>query len=257
MSSIWTIALNTFREAVRDKIFYTLLGFAFVMTGFSVLLSTMTLSTYVRVIMDVGMANIEVFGTLIAIFVGINLVHKEIDRRTIYTIITRPVERHHFILGKYLGLVGTLAVQVAIMSALFLFVVWLFPFGTEYLGALIPAIWLIFIQLMFITAVAVLFSAYSTPILAGMFTLGFYLVGTSSWYLRTFLDENSSDFMRFSVKFLSYTLPDFTFLNLKGEVVNKIAFSGEYVVTATAYGLSYSLLALIIAILIFRKKDIK
>ena len=113
------IALNTFREAVRNKVFYTLLFFAVVFAGFSVSLSTMVLGDIIHMIINMGLANIEVFGTLIAIFVGVSLVNKELERRTIYTIITRPIQRYQFILGKYLGLLLTLVVEILIMMAVF------------------------------------------------------------------------------------------------------------------------------------------
>ena len=111
------IAINTFREAVRDKVLYSLLFFAIALIGASVVLNRLAIGQQTRIITDLGLASISLFGTLIAIFVGIGLVSKEIDRRTIFTIISKPVGRGHFILGKYLGLVLTLAVEVAIMSA--------------------------------------------------------------------------------------------------------------------------------------------
>ena len=142
---IRAIALNTFREAVRDKILYSLLFFALVMIGGSVLVADLTIGEYGKIIRDLGLASISIFGLLIAIFVGIGLIYKEIERKTIYTIASKPVPRWEFLVGKYLGLVATLAVQVGIMSAAYLLV--LQGIGVGGNATMLPALWLTFVEL--------------------------------------------------------------------------------------------------------------
>src|SRR5213596_1510604 len=117
MSRIIVIALNTFKENLRDKILYNLVFFGLLLIGSSILLSTLTMGEHAKIIQDIGLASINVFGVLIAIFVGIGLVSKEIDKRTIYSIIAKPISRSQFLLGKYCGLVLTLVVNVVIMTA--------------------------------------------------------------------------------------------------------------------------------------------
>jgi ABC-type transport system involved in multi-copper enzyme maturation permease subunit len=250
------IALNTFREAVRNKIFYTLLFFAFVFAAFSVSLSTMVLGDYTHVLINMGLANIEIFGTLIAIFVGIFLVYKELERRTIYTIISRPIRRWQFILGKYLGLLMTLLLEVAIMSAVFFAI--LAAFGdADRIPKQIPAIWLALVKLMLITAVAVLFSSFSTPILSGMFTLAFWVVGSISGHLATLVEEGMPAFFPALVRVLQFILPDFRFLDIKALVLYDKPIPWDQVIWASAYGLMYTAMVLALSVLIFDRRDMK
>src|SRR5215467_3433921 len=113
---VLSIALNTFRENLRDKLLYNLLIFALLMIGSSLILMRLTLGEFHRLILDIGLGSINFFGVLIAIFVGIGLVSKEIEKKTIYTIVSKPVARFQFLLGKYLGLSLTLLINTAIMT---------------------------------------------------------------------------------------------------------------------------------------------
>src|SRR5712691_10854438 len=115
MNRVTIIALNTFKENLRDKILFNLVVFGLLLIGSSILLSTLTIGEQATIIKDVGLGSISLFGTLIAIFVGIGLVSKEIEKRTIYTIIAKPLRRYQFLLGKYFGLTLTLFVNIAIM----------------------------------------------------------------------------------------------------------------------------------------------
>src|SRR4051794_4558562 len=116
MRPIIPVALNTFREAVRDRILYNLVVFALLMIGASLLLGQITIGVERQLLINLGLTAISAFGILIAIFIGIGLVSKEIDKRTIYTVLTRPIERWEFIVGKYFGLVGTLTVNTGFMT---------------------------------------------------------------------------------------------------------------------------------------------
>jgi len=251
------IALNTFKEAVRNKVFYTLIFFAFVFTVFSISLSTMVLGDMVKVIIDMGLANIEIFGALIAIFVGIFLVYKELERRTIYTIITRPISRWQFILGKYLGLVLTLIVEIFIMTSIFFAIIIFFNDAPEKIPALMLAIWLIFIKLLLITAVAVFFSSISTPILSGMFTLAFYVIGSISGHLMSLIEQNTAPMFATFIRMLAFLLPDFRFLDVKGMVYYEHEITASKIFLATSYGLLYTVIILALAMLIFDRKDMK
>jgi len=253
---ILTVAINTLKEAVRNKVLYTLLFFGVIVSGMSITLATMTVSSRIRVIANVSLANIEVFGVLIAIFVGISLVHKEIDRRTIFTIITRPLHRYEFILGKYIGLILTLLIQIAFMTLIFFCIELIFG-GLEFLPDYLKAIWLIFVQIALITAVATMFSSLSSPILSGMFTLAFYIIGHISSFLEMLLPENANAFTVMLVTLMRYMLPDFQFLNVKGLAVYNHEIPFSYMAGATIYGFFYIAVILIIAMLVFEKRDMK
>jgi len=250
------IALNTFREAVRNKVFYTLLFFAVIFAGFSVAFSTMVLGYYTRMIIDMGLANIEIFGALIAIFVGVSLVYKELERRTIYTIIARPLPRWQFILGKYLGLLLVVAVEILFMSAVLFLIIALFGEANR-IPALAVAIWLIAMKLALITAVAVFFSSISTPILSGMFTLAFYLIGNTSGYLEKLVAWDSAPWVGTSIRVLNFILPDFRFLDVKGLVVYEKTLEAAQIVGASMYALMYLAIVISLAVLIFDRKDMK
>ena len=117
MGRIVTIALGAFKESVRERVLYNLIVFAFLMIGAAILLGSISVGVEQIILVNLGLAAISVFGLLIAIFIGIGLVSKEIDRRTIYNILSKPVTRAEFILGKYAGLLLTLFVNTAIMTA--------------------------------------------------------------------------------------------------------------------------------------------
>lgn len=257
------IAFNTFREAMRNKILYTLIFFAILVTGLSILLSTAVLGTYTHVIIDIGLGAIEVFCTLIAIFVGITLVHKEMELRTIYVIISRPVPRWQVILGKYLGLLLTLCLEMLIMGGVLFGIVALFG-EAERIPDLALAIALIGVKVMLITSIAVLFSSFSTPILSGMLTLAFYVIAATSRFLEVFLakdallfSHDSTNFQIQLIRVMRFILPDFHYLDLKSAVVYKEAVDPALLAYGTCYGLLYSAIILFLAMLIFERRDVK
>ena len=162
------IALNTFREAVRDRVLYLILAFAVVMILASVLLSLITVGSEQKIIEDFGLAMNALFGTATSLLLGLGLVYKEIERKTIYTLLSKPIRRSEFLLGKYLGLCLTLAVNMIIMSAAFFGLLVLR--GTA-IGDLWIAVVLTFFELLLVTAIAVFFSSFSTPILSALFKM--------------------------------------------------------------------------------------
>ncbi len=172
------IARNTFRECVRDKVLYNLVIFAVLIIGSSLILGTITIGDVRQIIINLGLSTISFFGTLIAILIGIQLVHKEIDKKTVYSLLSKPVARHEFILGKYLGLSMTLAVNVSVMIlGVYLAVLYLrHSFQASDVQILLAGI-LILIELMLVIAIALLFSTFSTPALSALFTFCLYVIG--------------------------------------------------------------------------------
>jgi len=248
------IALNTFKENVRDKILYNLVIFGLLLTGSAMLLSTLSIGEQARIITDIGLASINVFGILIAIFLGISLVNKELDRRTIYTIITKPVRRFEFVLGKYFGLVLTLFVNVAVMVAGFLLTLLASQIGLD--PSLLKAVGLIFVELLVVTAIAVMFSTFTTVTLSAIFTLSIYVIGHLTSDLQT-LGAKLPVLSRTVVNGLYYALPNLEYLNVKGQVAHHIPISVSYLLTAISYGLLYAAGLLIVACAIFQRRDFK
>lgn len=252
----WAIAVNTFREAIRDKILYNLLFFALGVMLFSVVIGNLTLGERLRIMQDIGLASMSVFGLLIAIFVGIQLVYKEISRRTVYVLLSKPVHRWQFVLGKYLGLALTIAVNTALM-ALALFVVLKAFGGWQFRWLMAIGVLLIVAELMLITAVALFFSTFSTPTLSAMFTLGVYVIGHLSADLKVLGAVSKSPGVRELTTAVYYLLPNLENFNLKTEVVYSLPVAPGFVLWALAYGAAYTALLLAASVLVFGQRDFK
>jgi len=252
---IQAIALNTFREAVRDKILYSLLFFAILMIGGSVLIADLTLGEYHKIIRDTGLAAISLFGLAIAIFVGIGLVYKEIERKTIYTIASKPVARWQFLVGKYFGLLATLATEVFIMAVAFF--VTIKVMGGETNAALLPAIWLTFVEMAVVTALATLFGCFTSPMLSALFTVGLTLIGKMSQELLAIGQKSETELITVLAEVAYRVLPDLSRFNLRPQAAYGLEVEWEYVAYATGYGAAYSAALLVIAAIIFRFRDFK
>jgi ABC-type transport system involved in multi-copper enzyme maturation permease subunit len=250
---IRAIAFNTFKEAIRDRILFLLLFFAAVCIIFSRVLALLTVGDRVKIITDVGLASISIFGALMAILMGTGLVYKEIDKRTIYTLLSKPIHRHQFLLGKYLGLVFTLFVMLVFMTLIFLVLVFLHSFRIEW--AMFVAILFIFLELCLITAVAMLFSCFSTPILSTLFSLSFYLIGHISWGLEPLIKKIPSGAAKTLAQVLYTFLPDLENFNFKTEIVHHLPIPPKIFFYSTLYGIFYSVFILALAMLVFRRRD--
>lgn len=256
-SRISLIAFNTFREAVRDRVLYNLILFALIMIGASLLLGEITIGVQRQLLTNLSLTAISVFGVLIAIFIGIGLVSKEIDKRTLYTVLTRPVQRWEFILGKFYGLVGTLTVNAVFMTAgFFLAMLYLMHgFGRGDLYILV-AIFFILLQFMIVTAIALLFSSFSTPIESAVLTFFVFVTGSFSEDLRAYAESASGIGHYFAVG-MSYLIPNFSSLNVISSVAHGTPVPGRLVLLNTLYALTYSAAVICAAGLIFQRRNMK
>jgi len=252
---VGTIAANTMREAIRSRVLYTLLFFAVLLIGTGVLLSTLTYVESERILQSVGLAAIRLFGAAIAIFVGIGLIHREVERRTIYTILSKPISRAEFLLGKYLGLVATIWLQVVIMGLAFAAVSWLAaaPLTAQHAMAL----GLTAVELAVIVALATLFSSFTTPMLAALFTTGLYVLGHLSRDLRDLGAHSEVQSVRLAASALHRLLPDLESFNLTTQALHALPVPGSDVVVATLYGAGYAALLLVLAVVVFDRRDFK
>jgi len=250
---IVAIAGITFKEAKRDRILYLLFFFAAVAILASRVLAVLTVGDRVKIIKDVGLSSISIFGVLMAVLIGTSLVYKEIDKKTIFTLLSKPLHRAEFILGKFFGLVLTLLVMTLGMSLIFLVIVYLHTFRVEW--PMLIAIAYIFLELVLITAVAILFSSFSTPILSSIFSLSFYLIGHLSWGLEVLIKKMQAGAGRAVAQFLYIFLPDLENFNFKMEVVHGLPIPAGIFVYSFLYGVFYTAFILGLAILIFRRRD--
>jgi ABC-type transport system involved in multi-copper enzyme maturation permease subunit len=255
LARIAVFAENTFREAVRDKLLYNLLIFAALMIASSVVLAKLHIGYDERIYRDVGLATIAFFGALIAIFVGINLVYREISLQTVYAMLAKPVHRWEFLVGKYLGLVALLAVEVVLMAGFFFAVLWIK--GSPATLGLFWAVELIFLELALITAIALFFSSFTTPYLAGMFTVALWIIGHLLGDVRAFGMQQGSEAIRPFTDFLYWTLPNLDRLDVKGPAAEGLVIPGAQVALASLYALFYSALLLCAATLLFQRRDFR
>jgi ABC-type transport system involved in multi-copper enzyme maturation permease subunit len=251
---VGAIALNTFREAIRHRILYLLLAFAVAMISFAQILSLLTVGSEEKIIKDFGLASIDVFGVLTSVFVGVGLVSREIERRTVYTLLAKPIHRFEFVLGKYAGLAFTLLVNSAVMALWFTLVL---AVKGMYDARLWVAVLLLFFQFLLITALAVLFSCLSSPILASVMTLALYVVGHLLWSLRLLEDRVGSEAGRFLCRTLYLLLPNLGNFDFKGEIVHGLAIDPVRVAAAGIYLVAYGSAVLAAACAAFQRKELQ
>jgi len=252
---ILALAYNTFREAIRDKVLYSLLFFSIAMIGVSVILDQLTVGEKTKIIKDFGLASIAIFGVMIAVFVGIGLVYKEMERKTIYNILSKPIQRYQFLIGKYLGLLVTLLVEVTVMSAALFLMLYFYEGRIDWF--LFSAIGMIFLELMLITAFALLFSSFSTPILSGLFTLSFYVIGHLTPDLLELGGRSESQVLKSVTEVLYYVIPNLEFFNIKANAVYHLPLEQGYFFVATFYGAFFICFILLLSMVIFQKRDFR
>jgi Cu-processing system permease protein len=253
MGAIGVIALNAFRESLRDKILYNLVLFAGLLIGLSVLLADLTITEHHKIIADMGLAAINLIGVIIAIFVGISLVNKEIERRTIYTIMARPISRTYFILGKYCGLALTLIVNVSIMLAVFLITLLLYHVPITL--SLLQAVQLIFVEILVIMAIALFFSTFSSSTLSAILTLGIYVIGHLTADVKSMTAHTDSSTVKAAVDVFYYLFPNLEILNIKGQAAVGIQVTSQYLMLASFYGMAYAGVLLVGACAVFQRRD--
>ena len=262
------IALSVFRESVRDKVFYNLLLFSVVLVGASLLVGQTTAGQDLKIIKDLGLAATSLFGLFIAVFVGIGLVWKEVERRSVYSLLSKPVRRSDLVLGKYLGLAFTLLVNVAVMALVLYAILGYMQLSTPAAvqrgweaPAMDPALLLpfalIFAQLLLVTALALFFSTFSSPMLSAAYTFGLYIVGHFNADLKNFENVVPSAPVAWLARGLYYLLPNLAPFDVKAQVVHGQAVAAGHVGLTLAYAAAYIAALLLAASIIFAKRDLK
>jgi len=255
MRVIRVIAANTFREALRDKILYLFLGFAVALLASSKLFGILTVGDQVKIIKDVGLAGIQFFLMLIAVMMSVLLISREVDSRTVYYILAKPVRRWQFLLGKVVGLVAVVLVNLALMTSVLLLFVWLYGGGFD--PKLIIATSFIGLEMTLLVAFATLFSVLTRPILGSVFTLAVFVVGHLSqdlWLLTRHLPGSMG---RSLVSVVYYLVPNLERFNFKTEVVHQLPIPPTALGYALIYGVAFTGLVLLLACLRFERKDLQ
>lgn len=259
IGQIFAIARNTFREAVRNRIFASLVFFALLMMGITLAVSSASLNEEVRLMKDVGFFLISTFSVLIAVFTGVNLVYKELERKTIYTVMPKPIWRWQFLVGKYLGLAATMLIQVAVMTSVLGLLIPLV--GGEIGVELAQAGWLVFVEVCVVLGVAMVFSSFSTPFLSGLLTLGVFAVGRFADVLSTLRlgapEERTplSEAISATVRAVADVTPDLSLYDVTPNLVYGRPITADYMLHASGLGLTYVALALLLSAVLFHRRD--
>lgn len=307
MGRVWAIAINTFREAVRDRVLYGVLGFAIAVLLFTLAIAQLSLDQEERVVHDLGLAAISLFSVVVAVFLGSSLLYKEIERKTLYVILPKPIRRHEFLIGKYVGITITAIVFVAIMGAIQLWIaavqaggsaaliaavplgvlavlavaMWrardrtsvLVPWSLAALSAsaglaasagvaLVPVLAALLLdvgEVAVVAAIAVFFSSFSTPFLTGVLTVGVWLVGRSADEMATMRSSVLPDAVRDLLHGLAWVVPNLNlFVPPRRALLETIDGTGplEYVASTMTYGVLYAAVLVVLACLVFRRRDL-
>jgi ABC-type transport system involved in multi-copper enzyme maturation permease subunit len=252
------VALNTFREAVRDRVLYNLVFFALLMMLAAILVGGISIGIEDLVIKSLGLSAISVIGLLIAVFIGVGLVYKEMDKRTLYALLAKPVRRWEFLLGKFGGLVLTLAVNTLAMAAgLFAALLFVKHHLEPTDAVLLIAIYFILLKLALVVALALLFSCYSTPLLAILYTSALYVAGLFVEEMRTFHFNTPNPPMEALLRGLSYLLPNFENFNVMAAAAHGREIPGALVLQNTVYAALYSVIVLLVAAAVFSRRNLK
>jgi len=307
IARIYAVALNTYREAVRDRVLFGVLVLAAGVLALTLALGELSLDQQMRVVTDLGLASISLFSVTVAIFLGSSLLYKEIERKTLYVILPKPIARFEFLLGKYFGIVATCAVFVAIMGAIQLLVTaiqagasvmlvitvpsimiaglaigflfskdrtlvvpvwsllalaasaWVCSSANVELFTLLASLVLNLGEVLILSAVALLFSSFSTPFLTGAFTFGVWLVGRAAHDMVAMKTRVLSPGMKTVLSWLAEVVPNFNlFVPGHNTLVMTATEYGKpltYVLTSMGYAVLYAGVTLFVAALIFRRRD--
>jgi ABC-type transport system involved in multi-copper enzyme maturation permease subunit len=252
------VAVNTFREAVRDRVLYNLIFFALMMIGASILVGEISIGISRLVIINLGLSAISIFGLVMAIFIGVGLVHKEIEKRTLYTLLSKPVKRWEFLVGKFGGLLLTLTVNTALMTVglgAALYYVSRSFLRTDV--SILVAVYFILLELGLVTALALFFSCFSSPMLSTLFTLGLYVAGIFSRDIRDIGMLTRSPAMQAAARVIYYGLPNFHNFNAITAAAHGESIPVSLIWQNTAYAALYVALVLVAASAVFSGRNLK
>jgi ABC-type transport system involved in multi-copper enzyme maturation permease subunit len=268
MATVALVARAVFKESVRDRVPYSMMIFAVLLMAASYLIGQLTAGQDVKIIKDLGLASLSIFGLAIAVFIGIGLVAKEVERRSIFALLTKPVTRGQFILGKYAGLVMTLIVNLAVMTLAYYAVLWYFDLTTlESIKSawpapaldprLLTAVILIVAELMLVVALALFFSTFSSPLLSALLTLGMWVAGHFNADLRHFETVVDTPLAVWTGRVLYYVLPNLAPFDVKAETVYGVPVPWAHVAYTLLYAFVYIAVLLLAAHAVFRRRDFK
>jgi len=258
MSRVGAIAWNTFREAVRDRVLYNLVFFALLLIATSILVGQISIGIETIVLVSLGLSAISIIGLLIAIFTGVGLVSKEIEKRTLYALLSKPVRRWEFLAGKFGGLVLTLMVNTAAMALGLLLALLYLKHALEHGDATVfIAVYFILLKLTIVVALALLFSCFTSQLLAILFTASLYIAGLFISEMRNLDGSRVGPAAKVFFSWISYLLPNFQNFDVMAAAAHERAVPAVLVLHNTLYAVLYSTIVLSAASVVFSRRNLK
>ena len=255
MTRVRALAVNTFREAVRDRVLYSILFFAVGVLALSLAIDDITIGDQAKVVRSVAQGAVDLFGSIIAMFLGVSVIHKELERKTVYTVLSRPLPRWIFVLGKYAGLLLTVGVEIVVLVVVY--TLFMLLRGDPPDLCLFVSMGMLFVELALLTAWATLFSAYSAPTTAAAFTLAVFLIGHLADDIWLYGNQADSESVRSVARALYWALPNFEVFSIREAAVHKLPVPWERIGPGLAYGVGYTVAVLAAAMAVFQRKDVK
>jgi ABC-type transport system involved in multi-copper enzyme maturation permease subunit len=254
MGAIYEIGVNTFKETIRNNVLYVVLFFVVTLITLSVFVADWSVFARIQVMEDFGLATMSIAGLLLAVFIGVGMLGREISQKTVYHVVTKPVSRAQFVCGKYVGLLTTLLLTYLAMSAMFLFT--LLYLGGTIKFSLMGAMLLIWTEMAVVISASIFFSTITTPMLGSFFALGFYIAGHLNDLLSIKLVASKGSLYPYLLKAIYYVLPNLEHFNVRDNIIYGIGLPPTYYALAFGYGILYAALFLSLACLLFEKKDL-
>ncbi|MEO0123803.1 MAG: ABC transporter permease subunit [candidate division WOR-3 bacterium] len=255
MHRILAIAENTFKESLRQRIMLLLIIFSILLIVISLFLEPFALGESPKLLRDFGMAVASLFGILVVIIIGSTLIHKDIEKRTIYTVIAKPVKRSEIILGKFLGLFLLIAILEGAMALIHQFVIFIYE-GKFDISILINLPFSL-IEIAVLLGILLLFSSFSSATLTSIMGVIFYVIGHASPDLKLFADTVKIPGLKYLAYGFYYILPNLENFNLRLELVHKLPIFTDQVLFSICYGLIYTIFLLYLSVLIFEQREFK
>ena len=265
MSVALVIARTTVGEALRRKILNAFSFVAIVMIILTFAFSTFSAREELTLIRGMGLGIISMAGIFISVILAINLIPNEIEKRTIYTILSKPVRRHEFVVGKYLGALGTVFINIALMGLAFVVAV-----ALKYVAnkqnpmdalLLLKGVGMIYLQLMLLCSLAVFFSTFLSPLVNFFLTFGLFIVGSLSSFTEDLAKVNHNILIKYFFKLIHYTVPNFGNFNTQNPLINpeaaaRVQNEATLLLSNTIYALVYAAVLIILAILVFDRREV-
>ena len=251
---VFAIALNTGREAIRNKVLYSILLFACLVTGISAAFGWASIGDTIKFVKDFSLFSISLFGVVTTVVLGVSLLSKELGKRTIYNILSKPVARWQFLVGKFLGLLATLAITMALMTAALLTLLYLLERRIDW--ELVPVVAVMLLELGILAAVAIFFSSIVvTPTLAGLFTAATFIAGRSTPMLGYLMAPDQPTTLRYLARGLHTALPHLNQFYIADRIAYGVSLPPFYYIDAILYAAAYSVLLLLISVAIFQRRE--